>query len=57
MKLNKKELLQVNGGARAASYSSFINAISRGMSSIMDVGRSLGTAIRRIQSRSVCGLR
>ncbi len=57
MKLNKKELLQVNGGARVASYSSFINALSRGMSSIMDVGRSLGTAIRRIQSRSVCGLR
>lgn len=49
--LNKQELLQISGGAISGSL---INAFIRGISTILDLGRSLGTAIRRIQTRQFC---
>ena len=49
--LNKQELLQISGGAISGSL---INAFIRGISTILDLGRSLGTAIRRIQTRRFC---
>lgn len=52
MTLEKKELLQIVGGININA--SFISAISRGINSILDLGRSIGTAIRRISSNSVC---
>lgn len=54
-KLNKKELLNISGGA-TMSYSSMINAISKGINTFLGLGRSVGTAIRRIYSGSVCGV-
>ncbi len=49
--LNKQELLKISGGAISGSL---INAFIRGISTILDLGRSLGTAIRRIQTKQFC---
>lgn len=51
MPLNKNELLNIEGGAISAAY---ITAIVRGVNALLDLGRSLGTAIRRVISNSIC---
>ena len=51
--LTNKELLEISGGAISAA---FINALARGISTVLDLGRSLGTAIRRIFSGSICSI-
>lgn len=53
MNLTKQELHQIMGGAITAA---FLNAIARGINAILDLGRSVGTAIRRIGNGSVCPL-
>lgn len=53
--LKKEELLNVSGGA-SISYSSMINAISKGINTFLELGRSVGSAIRRIHSGSICGV-
>jgi len=52
-KLNKVEMLNVSGGAISAS---FINAIARGINTLLDLGRSLGTSIRRSISGKICSI-
>ena len=49
--LNHKELLEIKGGAISGTL---INAFLRGINSLLDLGRSLGTAIRRIQLGRFC---
>lgn len=49
--ISNSELKQINGGAISAS---FITAIVRGINSVLDLGRSLGTAIRRIVTGQKC---
>lgn len=49
--VSNQELLKINGGAISASY---ITSIVRGINSLIDLGRSLGTAIRRIFSGNLC---
>lgn len=51
--LNKKELLNIEGGSISGTM---INSITKGINTILDLGRSLGTAIRRIGSGNVCPL-
>lgn len=53
IKLENKELLSIIGGKVSASL---INSVFRGASLILELGRSLGTAIRRITSRKSCSL-
>lgn len=53
--LDNKELLCIEGGSNWLT-ASFLNASSRALSTIMDLGRSLGTAIRRTINGSVCPL-
>lgn len=53
MKLTKEELLLVEGGKTSAAL---LNSILRGASLILELGRSLGTAVRRITSRKSCSL-
>lgn len=48
---NSEQLKQIEGGAIAASY---ITALVRGVNTIIELGRSLGTAIRRIQTGKLC---
>ena len=50
--LNKQELLAITGGGTITS--SMLNAIARGISTITDLGRALGSAIRRMVSGKIC---
>ena len=52
--LEKKELLQIVGGISITG--TLINSIIRAVNSFMDVGRSLGSAIRRIIGGNMCPL-
>lgn len=54
-KLNNKELLNINGGASLIS-ASFINAASRAIETIFEIGRSLGSSIRRAFNGSYCSI-
>ena len=49
--LTNKELMEVNGGGISAAL---ISATARLISTVYDVGRALGSAIRRLSSGNVC---
>ena len=51
MKLNRNELLNVYGGTISATL---INAIVKGFSVIVDLGKALCSAIRRAVSGKTC---
>lgn len=51
--LTKEQLKLVIGGAVNGTL---INAFVRGINSFLDLGRSLGTAIRRIVAGKICSL-
>lgn len=51
--LKKEELQNITGGAVTASL---ISAVITGVNSFLEVGRSLGTAIRRFFSKNVCSV-
>ncbi len=53
--LNNKELLVIQGGTNWVT-ASFLNAASRAVSILLDMGKSLGTSIRRVISGDVCQL-
>ncbi len=50
--LKKEEMLYISGGASISA--SFLNALSRAVTTLVDLGRSLGTSIRRTISGKVC---
>ncbi|MGE5456200.1 MAG: hypothetical protein ACM3O4_03760 [Ignavibacteriales bacterium] len=52
MTLKKEELLLIEGGVSVSG--TFINSLVRGINSILDLGRSVGTAIRRIGGNKLC---
>lgn len=52
-KITEKDLKEIQGGGISASI---ITAAVRAMNSLLELGRSLGTAVRRIQSGSVCSI-
>lgn len=54
-KLNKEEMLKVSGGSSWLT-SSFLNALSKAASTLLGLGRSLGTAIRRSISGKICSV-
>lgn len=51
-KLNNNELKQIEGGVNITA--SLLTGIVRGINSLLDLGRSLGSAIRRIQFGQLC---
>lgn len=51
-KLTKKELSSIQGGVNITG--TFINAIIKGINSFLDLGRSVGSAIRRVQTGKLC---
>lgn len=51
MKLQADELMKIQGGAITAAL---INAVSRAVSTILEIGRTVGSAIRRIYSKNYC---
>ena len=50
--LEKDELLQIVGGVSITG--TLINALSRGITTLMDLGRSLGSALRRANGGTMC---
>lgn len=55
IELENKELLNVNGGW--SINASFLNAMSRAITLVINMGRSLGSAIRRTMNGSLCKVR
>lgn len=51
MKLTKKELHSISGGAITASL---LNALSRAISTTLNLGQVIGSAIRRALSKNYC---
>ena len=51
--LKNNELFDIEGGSISGTL---INSITRGIDTILDMGRSLGSAIRRIQYNNICPL-
>lgn len=49
--INKEELTKINGGGFSASL---VNAISRAGSLLLELGRSVGSAIRRYVTNTLC---
>lgn len=52
--LKRDELLQIIGGVSISG--TLINSFVRGINAILEVGRSLGSAIRRIVDKNICPL-
>ena len=55
MKLKNKELKQIKAGASISA--SLINSLVRGYNSFLDIGRYLGSSVRRIVGGNVCPLK
>lgn len=53
--LNNNELMDIMGGASTLT-AAFLNAAARTIETVMDLGRSLGSAIRRIVNGKVCSI-
>ncbi len=49
--ISKEELLKITGGDLT---SGMLNALARGLSTLTDLGRALGSAIRRMVSGKIC---
>ena len=54
IELSKKSLQEIEGGLSISG--TLLNSFSKIIDTIMDVGRSLGSAIRRINDNSICPL-
>lgn len=50
-KLTNKELLEISGGGISGAV---ITAFIKGINTILELGRSLGTAIRRMYTGNLC---
>ena len=53
--LEKEELLKVVGGINITG--AFINSLYRGINSILELGRSFGSALRRIVKNAYCPIK
>ena len=54
MKLTKEELKQIKAGATFSA--TLINSLVRGVNSVLDIGRYLGSSIRRLVGNKACSL-
>jgi len=52
-KLNNEELVKVSGGAISGTVLQYISKLA---TTIFDIGRALGSTIRRVQSDNICPL-
>lgn len=52
MKLTKEQLIKIQGGGWLTG--TILNAVIKGVGTIFELGKSLGSAIRRISAGSVC---
>lgn len=54
MIISLNELKEIKGGSSSIFNATFFNAIARSLSTITDIGRSLGTSIRMLFTGKVC---
>lgn len=52
--MNNEELINVKGGVNITG--TLISSLVKGIGTMLDLGRSLGTAIRRWMNDSVCSV-
>lgn len=52
MKLEKQELMMIRGGVNITG--TMISSFVRCLDIMLDIGRSLGSAIRRMSENSIC---
>ena len=50
----ENDLFKISGGVNVSG--SIINAFAKGIESLLNVGRSLGTAIRRLYNGNLCSI-
>lgn len=50
--LEKRDLVNVEGGLKLSA--SLFNSLAKGINTILNLGRSLGSSIRRIGSNNLC---
>ncbi len=55
MKLKNKELKEIKAGASLSA--TLINSLIKGFNSFMDIGRYLGSSIRRLIGGNACPLK
>lgn len=53
-KMTREELLQINGGTTNLLTATFLNAAARCLTTLLDIGRAIGSSIRRIHSDNIC---
>lgn len=51
MKLKNNELINISGGGWTAAY---LNAAARAINTILELGRTVGSALRRAITRRYC---
>lgn len=51
MKLENHELINISGGGWTATY---LNAAARAVNTILELGRTVGSSIRRAITRNFC---
>lgn len=51
---DEKELLQIVGGLNVSG--AILNALKSCANTVMDIGRSLGSALRRLSNGSLCSI-
>ncbi|MBQ8219218.1 MAG: hypothetical protein IJZ79_05640 [Bacilli bacterium] len=51
MELKEKELLEIQGGGITSAW---LNAISKAVTTLYDLGKATGSALRRIISGATC---
>lgn len=52
--MKNQELIKTIGGA--TSFTTIINSSLKLVSIVLEVGRVIGTSVRRIQTRKICGV-
>ncbi len=52
--LNKNQLQNIEGGLSLSG--TIISAFTSGIKTVLDIGRSLGTALRRVKEDKICAL-
>ena len=52
MEIKKQELVKIKGGGSISG--TLLNSIVRGINALLDLGRSFGSAIRRLGSNNLC---
>ena len=52
--LNKNELLEITGGSNWSG--AFFSSVAKAIDTVVNVGRSLGSAIRRLANGTLCPL-